>query len=88
MASGGGTCNLPSLCALDVANCMPDLHDPTASSSPTAPEHLNSTGCRIKYSEGKGRGVYGSLFVTPRYVELISLSHSVHSPARIYVARD
>jgi hypothetical protein len=54
---------------------MPDLHDPTASSShrpvPAAPEHLNNTGCRIKYSEGKGRGVYGRLLVTPRYVELI-----------------
>ncbi|KAJ4482221.1 cytidine deaminase-like protein [Lentinula aciculospora] len=25
-----------------------------------APEHLNSTGCRIKYSEGKGRGVFAS----------------------------
>ena len=26
-----------------------------------APEHLNSSGCCIKYSEGKGRGVYGNL---------------------------
>ncbi|KAI0290872.1 hypothetical protein BC826DRAFT_1024648, partial [Russula brevipes] len=25
-----------------------------------APENLNSTGCKIKYSEGKGRGVYAS----------------------------
>ncbi|KAL1743623.1 hypothetical protein HDZ31DRAFT_83296 [Schizophyllum fasciatum] len=25
-----------------------------------APEHLNSTGCIIKYSQGKGRGVYAS----------------------------
>ncbi|KAH8104815.1 hypothetical protein BXZ70DRAFT_998726 [Cristinia sonorae] len=24
------------------------------------PDHLNSTGCRIAYSEGKGRGVYAS----------------------------
>ncbi|KAF8465213.1 cytidine deaminase-like protein [Russula ochroleuca] len=47
-----------------VANCMPDLNDPTSSTSyrpaPTAPEHLNNTGCKIKYSEGKGRGVYAS----------------------------
>ena len=57
------------LCALDVANCMPDLHDPTTSSShrpaPTAPEHLNNTGCKIKYSEGKGRGVYGTSGLLP-----------------------
>jgi tRNA-specific adenosine deaminase 3 len=50
--------------ALDVVNCMLDLHEPTASSShrpaPTAPEHLNNTGCKIKYTEGKGRGVYGA----------------------------
>ncbi|KAH9969902.1 cytidine deaminase-like protein [Russula dissimulans] len=43
---------------------MPDLHDPTTSSSyrpaSTAPEHLNSTGCKIKYSDGNGRGVYAS----------------------------
>ncbi|KAH9949884.1 hypothetical protein B0H21DRAFT_72779 [Amylocystis lapponica] len=25
-----------------------------------APEHLNSTGCRIRHSEGKGRGVFAS----------------------------
>ena len=26
-----------------------------------APAHLNSTGLRIEYDEGKGRGVYGKL---------------------------
>ncbi|KAJ3763320.1 cytidine deaminase-like protein [Lentinula raphanica] len=29
-------------------------------SSSTAPEHLNSSGCRIQHSESKGRGVYAS----------------------------
>lgn len=52
----------------DVAKRMPDLHDPTTSSSLrsalTAPDHLNSTGCKIKYSEGKGRGVYGTSEIT------------------------
>jgi hypothetical protein len=51
------------LCALDVANCMPNLNDPTTSTAHrpalAAPEHLNITGCKIKYSEEKGRGVYG-----------------------------
>jgi hypothetical protein len=51
------------LCALDVANCMPNLNDPTTSTAYrpalAAPEHLNITGCKIKYSEEKGRGVYG-----------------------------
>ncbi|KAK7056697.1 tRNA-specific adenosine deaminase subunit tad3 [Paramarasmius palmivorus] len=28
--------------------------------SSAAPEHLNSTGCRIQLSQGKGRGVYAS----------------------------
>lgn len=23
------------------------------------PDHLNSTGCRIGFSDGKGRGVFG-----------------------------
>ena len=59
-----GTRRCVRLCALDVANCMPDIHDPTTSSSdrpaPTSPEHLNNTGCKIKYSDGKGRGVYGT----------------------------
>jgi hypothetical protein len=52
----------------DVAKRMPDLHDPTTSSSLrsalTAPDHLNSTGCKIKYSEGNGRGVYGTSEIT------------------------
>ena len=30
-----------------------------STSKPKAPEHLNSTGLRIEYAEGKGRGVYG-----------------------------
>jgi hypothetical protein len=54
-----------------VANCMPDLNDPTSSTSyrpaPTAPEHLNNTGCKIKYSEGKGRGVYGTSGLSARH---------------------
>ncbi|KAJ4491294.1 cytidine deaminase-like protein [Lentinula edodes] len=32
----------------------------SVSSSSIAPEHLNSSGCRIQYSESKGRGVYAS----------------------------
>ncbi|KAI0055855.1 hypothetical protein BV25DRAFT_1995977 [Artomyces pyxidatus] len=49
---------------------MPDpllahSHDGPAASStgrtpPSAPEHLNSTGCRIQYTDGKGRGVFAS----------------------------
>ncbi|KAI0264013.1 cytidine deaminase-like protein [Gloeopeniophorella convolvens] len=43
---------------------MPDLHDAHASSSlrpaPTAPDHLNTTGCSIKYAQGNGRRVYAS----------------------------
>ena len=42
---------------------MPNLNDPSTSTAyrpaPNAPEHINSTGCKIKYSEEKGRGVYG-----------------------------
>ncbi|KAK0244348.1 hypothetical protein EDD85DRAFT_807680 [Armillaria nabsnona] len=34
--------------------------------SPSAPEHLNNTGFRIQYSEGKGRGIYASRFITKR----------------------
>lgn len=72
---------------------MPDLHDPTTSSShrpaPTAPEHLNNTGCKIKYSEGKGRGVYGmsELLLTPSTpINYLSTIHSVQAYARIYIA--
>ena len=28
-----------------------------------APEHLNSTGCCIKCSDGKGRGVFGGCYI-------------------------
>ena len=31
-----------------------------APTHPQAPDHLNSTGCVIRYSPGKGRGVYGT----------------------------
>ncbi|TFK81833.1 hypothetical protein K466DRAFT_666881 [Polyporus arcularius HHB13444] len=31
-----------------------------STSTPKAPEHLNSTGLRIEYAEGKGRGVYAT----------------------------
>ncbi|KAI9465019.1 hypothetical protein BJY52DRAFT_1209858 [Lactarius psammicola] len=56
---------------------MPDIHDSTTNSSRSsfhrpasiAPEHLNNTGCRIKYSEGKGRGVYASRAI-PAYTLL------------------
>ncbi|KAK0201687.1 cytidine deaminase-like protein [Desarmillaria ectypa] len=41
-------------------------------SSPSAPEHLNTTGCRIQYSEGKGRGVYASRFIAKRTLIEIS----------------
>jgi hypothetical protein len=87
-------------CALDVANCMPNLHDSTTASSSyipasAAPSHLNNTGCRIKYSEGKGRGVYGTysvlgtLRVTPRMFSNCQLViYSVQSHTRIYLARD
>ncbi|KAG7443141.1 uncharacterized protein BT62DRAFT_972973 [Guyanagaster necrorhizus] len=40
--------------------------------SPSPPEHLNTTGCRIQYSEGKGRGVYASRFIENRTVVEIS----------------
>ncbi|KAI0700012.1 hypothetical protein C8T65DRAFT_580637 [Cerioporus squamosus] len=32
----------------------------SSTSTPKAPEHLNSTGLRVEYAEGKGRGVYAS----------------------------
>ena len=68
------------LCALDVANCMPNLNDPTTSTAcrpaPTAPEHLNITGCKIKYSEEKGRGVYGVLAPTVHHSSIIHQSSS------------
>ena len=32
-----------------------------------APAHLNSSGLRIEYADGKGRGVYGKLFSPLRY---------------------
>jgi tRNA-specific adenosine deaminase 3 len=38
---------------------MPDLD--TNFNRATAHDHLNSTGCHIQCSEGKGRGVYGKL---------------------------
>lgn len=34
----------------------------SSSFPPLVPDHLNSSGCRIQYSEGKGRGVYGQSF--------------------------
>ncbi|SJL07375.1 uncharacterized protein ARMOST_10722 [Armillaria ostoyae] len=40
--------------------------------SPSAPEHLNNTGCRIQYSEGKGRGIYASRFIAKRTLVEIS----------------
>lgn len=46
----------------------------------TAPEHLNSTGCRIRYSEGKGRGVYGtvaSIFTLVKQFQTTRLQHLV-----------
>jgi hypothetical protein len=40
-------------------------HAPVAGSSGRkAPEHLNRMGCFIKYSEGKGRGVFGTLYAS------------------------
>ncbi|PBK97822.1 cytidine deaminase-like protein [Armillaria gallica] len=38
----------------------------------SAPEHLNNTGCRIQYSEGKGRGIYASQFIAKRTLVEIS----------------
>ncbi|KAI0693438.1 hypothetical protein C8T65DRAFT_833701 [Cerioporus squamosus] len=32
----------------------------SSTSTPKAPKHLNSTGLRIQYADGKGRGVYAS----------------------------
>lgn len=37
----------------------------------TAPQHLNNTGCCIKYVEGKGRGVFGGPLCLTLYVDLI-----------------
>ncbi|KIK69616.1 hypothetical protein GYMLUDRAFT_236120 [Collybiopsis luxurians FD-317 M1] len=40
--------------------------------SATAPQHLNSTGCRIQHSEEKGRGVYASRKIPKQTVVEIS----------------
>ncbi|KAH9999627.1 cytidine deaminase-like protein [Russula compacta] len=67
---------------------MPDLHDPTVSSScrpaPAAPEHLNTTGCKIKHSDGKGRGVYASKAM-PAYT-LLEISPALLFSAEEYEA--
>lgn len=83
------------LCALDVANCMPNLNDPTTSTAyrpaPAAPEHLNITGCKIKYSEEKGREVYGMSALTVHHTSRPSspsIIHSIQAPARAYITRD
>ncbi|KIY71723.1 cytidine deaminase-like protein [Cylindrobasidium torrendii FP15055 ss-10] len=39
---------------------------------PTAPAHLNSTGLCIKYSEGKGRGVFATQTIPPQKIIEIS----------------
>ncbi|KAI5896661.1 cytidine deaminase-like protein [Schizophyllum commune H4-8] len=43
-----------------------------ASTHPQAPDHLNSTGCVIKYSPGKGRGVYAAREILSRTLLEIS----------------
>ncbi|OBZ68733.1 SET domain-containing protein 7 [Grifola frondosa] len=51
---------------------LPEEEPSQAGPSPKAPEHLNSSGCRIGYSEGKGRGVYASQDIPAQRVIEIS----------------
>ena len=50
-----------------------------SSSVRRAPYHLNSTGCHIRYTEGKGRGVFGASFT--QYPSLVVLTTSSISTA-------
>ncbi|KAH9038244.1 hypothetical protein EDB85DRAFT_1934288 [Lactarius pseudohatsudake] len=71
---------------------MPDTHNSTTASSESsfhrpasiAPEHLNNTGCIIKYAEGKGRGVYASRTI-PAYT-LLEISPALLFSAEEYEA--
>ena len=51
-------------------------HQDRSIAGPKAPQHLNNTGCYIKYIAGKGRGVFGRFICGVRFL-LSSLFKSV-----------
>lgn len=68
---------------------MPDIHESSTTGSSEssshrppsiASEHLNNTGCKIKYSERGSRRVYGKLSVYHMEHEIESEAHyTLHS---------
>ena len=63
-----------------------------STSKPKAPEHLNSTGLRIEYAEGKGRGVYGERPPTtmqirlPDTIQYLAACHEIPAQTLIEVS--
>ncbi|EPQ51006.1 hypothetical protein GLOTRDRAFT_81597 [Gloeophyllum trabeum ATCC 11539] len=56
----------------DAFHLPPSSEGKPSTSTRKAPQHLNSTGCCIRYSEGKGRGVFATRRIDPQTVIEIS----------------